>query len=233
MIAAYHYLLKERIRPQDIVVMGGSAGANLALSFLLHSAVPCEGFEAVRGPPKGYVLQSPWWDLEMRADKVHSFKQVQHDYLDLSSMHDYAAVYMGASKVPPQQTSPLVYMERLWQKVLNFFAMRQRPPAKEDLPRKYSDTYANPVVHHRSRGLWQKALQQSKLTILSGDDEVLHASIAQQVDMLRDLQFPIEHHVIAGGVHESTLVDFYLGRDREERRRGVEVTAALIARHFQ
>lgn len=225
-VNAYHYLLKEHIQAKDIIVMGGSAGANLALSFLLHAASPHPDFEPVRNVPRGIVLQSPWWDLEMRADQAHSFFEAKNDYLSIGVMDQFASVYIEADAVPPLQSSPLHYLEGRWRQVWSPFS--KRDARASDPPRKYADLYANPIVNYRSKQIWEKALSSCKLTAISGDDEVLHASVTQQVDALKDLHLPIKHHIIPGGVHESAMVDFYLGRNRSERRRGVELTAALI-----
>lgn len=54
---AYHWLLKQEIRPEQIIVMGDSAGGGLALALLI--ALRDEGTQL----PAAAVCLSPWFDL--------------------------------------------------------------------------------------------------------------------------------------------------------------------------
>ncbi len=60
-VSAYNYVVSQvGFKPDDIILMGDSAGANLALAltrYLLTGLVP-----SLR-PPKGLILNSPWVDL--------------------------------------------------------------------------------------------------------------------------------------------------------------------------
>ncbi|KAI9742339.1 MAG: hypothetical protein M1818_003872 [Claussenomyces sp. TS43310] len=78
-ITAYVYVLKTlKVRPENVVLSGDSAGANLAVALLryLHE----EG-KKVLPLPRAALLWGPWLDLRVEPAKVDSHPSISTDYL--------------------------------------------------------------------------------------------------------------------------------------------------------
>lgn len=65
-LAAYRWLLDQNLRPQDILIMGESAGGGLCLATLL--AARDQGLPL----PSGAVALSPWTDLKLTGDSYRT-----------------------------------------------------------------------------------------------------------------------------------------------------------------
>jgi phosphinothricin tripeptide acetyl hydrolase len=86
-LAAYRWLLENRVHPSRIVVAGESAGGGLTLSLLLslrEGRIPM---------PAAAVCVSPWTDLEMRGDSMKT--NARYDYLSRRVLADYASRFVG------------------------------------------------------------------------------------------------------------------------------------------
>lgn len=64
-VKAIHHVLESGCKPQNIQIVGDSAGANLALAFLSHTLHPVDGIPLVSLPSRirGIYLMSPWVSL--------------------------------------------------------------------------------------------------------------------------------------------------------------------------
>jgi len=81
-LAGYNYLINRvGFKPQDVIIVGDSAGGNLALA-LTRYLFENEGLPS---PPGGLILLSPWTDLsDSHAIKGSSYeKNISTDYIDL------------------------------------------------------------------------------------------------------------------------------------------------------
>jgi acetyl esterase/lipase len=88
-VSAYRWMLGRGLEPGQITISGDSAGAGLALSFLLTLR------ERGLQQPGGVVLMSPWVDLAEDLDEV------------LDGVKRYAAAYLGDHPADDPVVSPL------------------------------------------------------------------------------------------------------------------------------
>jgi acetyl esterase/lipase len=99
-VYAYRWLLQHVSTPQQIVLGGDSAGGGLALAALI--AIRDSGIAA----PAAAVLLSPWLDLALRGESMHTRAQID----PLTSYNDLryaAALYLGDLAPDDPRASPL------------------------------------------------------------------------------------------------------------------------------
>lgn len=100
---AYEYLIHEmQIAPSKILVAGDSAGAHLALSFLVNLQKPYStsaySTEYTQLPkPKGLVLLSPWLSLHHRPSSFTT--NAGSDVLSASFLHATALRFLGTTTI--------------------------------------------------------------------------------------------------------------------------------------
>jgi monoterpene epsilon-lactone hydrolase len=99
-LTVWSYLLQKGYAPQDIILVGESAGGNLALAMchqlhMLGSSFPC-----------GLLCLSPWTDL---TGSGSSYTAVQEDDATLNGefLHQAAAMYADGEKLTDPLLSPL------------------------------------------------------------------------------------------------------------------------------
>jgi epsilon-lactone hydrolase len=99
-VSAYRWLLQQGITPQQITLGGDSAGGGLALAALL----------AIRDgggiSPAAALLLSPWLDLALRGESMHTRAQID----PLTSYNDLrhaAMLYLGSLAADDPRASPL------------------------------------------------------------------------------------------------------------------------------
>ena len=92
--AAYRHLItKEYVPPEKIILAGDSAGAHLALSFLVDLASEHSSSENALPKPRGLALMSPWLSLHNEAP---SFKvNAQKDVLSAPFLRRVARHFLG------------------------------------------------------------------------------------------------------------------------------------------
>ena len=86
-MAAYRWLLEERVDPTRVVVAGESAGGGLTLALLVSLR------EARLPMPAAAVCISPWTDLEMRGESMRA--NARYDYLSREILAEYASRFVG------------------------------------------------------------------------------------------------------------------------------------------
>jgi epsilon-lactone hydrolase len=99
-VSTYHWLLQHGITPQQIVFGGDSAGGGLALAALI--AIRDSGSIS----PAAAVLLSPWLDLALRGESMHTRAQID----PLTSYNDLrhaAMLYLGGLAPDDPRASPL------------------------------------------------------------------------------------------------------------------------------
>ncbi|KAI0344804.1 endoplasmic reticulum protein [Trametopsis cervina] len=122
-IAGYNYLVHEvGFSPEDIVVCGDSAGANLALALVRYLVENQNHADAkIPGPPSALILSSPWGDLGPEPEDKSSsvFANVPTDFITMagpgyvSQTHNFFGP-LGPSAgvtnryISPASTSPLM-----------------------------------------------------------------------------------------------------------------------------
>jgi acetyl esterase/lipase len=109
-LAAYRHLLDEGHPPERIVVVGDSAGGNLALALALHA------IEAGLPRPAALVLLSPWNDLTMSgASMVRN--AARDPFLPPIALHRAARVALAGADPADWRVSPLFAPEALLRKL--------------------------------------------------------------------------------------------------------------------
>ncbi len=102
-LTLYRAMLSQNIRPENIVVMGDSAGANLAMSFMLTLR------DQKASQPAGVVLISPW--AEMRNDLPSRIQNYEKDLILGKGTPMYGIVktpnYTGRENYAVPYVSPL------------------------------------------------------------------------------------------------------------------------------
>jgi epsilon-lactone hydrolase len=99
-VYAYRWLLQQGITPHQIVIGGDSAGGGLALAALI--AIRDSGMEI----PAAAFLLSPWLDLALRGESMHTRAQLD----PLTSYNDLrhaATLYLGDLAPADPRASPL------------------------------------------------------------------------------------------------------------------------------
>jgi acetyl esterase/lipase len=99
-VSAYRWLLQQAIAPEQIALGGDSAGGGLALAALIALR------DSGTTPPAAAVLLSPWLDLALRGESMHTRAQVD----PLTSYNDLrhaAALYLGGLAPDDPRASPL------------------------------------------------------------------------------------------------------------------------------
>lgn len=98
-LTAWQWLMKQGVRPADVVIAGDSAGGGLALSVLLALR------ERDRPRPGRAVLLSPWTDLALTGETL---AKARYDYLpELEHLRSFAAHYHGELRPDDPRVSPL------------------------------------------------------------------------------------------------------------------------------
>jgi acetyl esterase/lipase len=99
-VFAYRWLLRQGTAPEQIALGGDSAGGGLALAALIAIR------ESGTALPAAAVLLSPWLDLALRGESMHTRAQVD----PLTSYNDLrhaAALYLGSLAPDDPRASPL------------------------------------------------------------------------------------------------------------------------------
>lgn len=99
-ITAYRWLLSQSYTPNQIVMIGDSAGGGLALATLLSLR------DAGELLPAGAVCISPWTDLTLTSQSIHSKGQID-PILDYEILKQYAYFYGGQQDLTSPLISPL------------------------------------------------------------------------------------------------------------------------------
>jgi acetyl esterase/lipase len=99
-LAAYRALLAEGIAPQDLVVAGDSAGGGLSIATLLAAR------EAGLPQPAAAALFSPWTDLTLTGESMHSKEEADPIFVG-ADLRAYADLYVGADDRAQPLASPL------------------------------------------------------------------------------------------------------------------------------
>lgn len=99
-VAAWHWLLRQGYRPQDVVLAGDSAGGGLVLALLLHLR------DAGLPLPAAALCLSPWTDLALPAAAVFADGPVSSDMKLVEALEIRAWGQQYAGNVP--LTSPLL-----------------------------------------------------------------------------------------------------------------------------
>lgn len=99
-IAAYLWLLKQGVKPSEIILAGDSAGGGLALSMLVRLR------DAGRPLPAGVVCISPWADLALTGSSIWDKADVD-PILSRRDLDRYAEYYAGPVERTESLISPL------------------------------------------------------------------------------------------------------------------------------
>jgi acetyl esterase/lipase len=99
-ITAYRWLLSQRFTPSQIAIVGDSAGGGLALAALLSLR------DAGELLPAAAVCISPWTDLTLTSQSIHTKGQVD-PILDYKILKQYAYFYGGQQDLTSPLISPL------------------------------------------------------------------------------------------------------------------------------
>lgn len=95
-LTGYYYLTHTlNIPPSQIIIVGDSAGGNLALALVRYLVEhgPETGFTSIPGIPGDLVLLSPWADMgytHMRVEGASHHTLIPSDYLGLPEWADYS-----------------------------------------------------------------------------------------------------------------------------------------------
>jgi len=113
-LAGYNYLVNiVKFAPENIIVVGDSAGGNLALA-LIRYLTEYKGTTDVPlpGPPGALVLVSPWVDLSMTHDSIpngSATKFISSDYLDNADAVPYSkTAFTGLHGMGAAETNPYI-----------------------------------------------------------------------------------------------------------------------------
>ncbi|KAG5638084.1 hypothetical protein H0H81_001851 [Sphagnurus paluster] len=150
-VNALKYVLASGCRPENIQIVGDSAGANLAISLLAHILHPVKGVPELSSPRiKGMYLMSPWVSLtgdtgsHSANDNTDIVGAGTFGYCGrrvLESVPESLCVYLEASKVPMQWFHGI---EDLVERVL--FTAGEAECLRDDII-KVSDAFS---AHHSS-----------------------------------------------------------------------------------
>lgn len=199
-ITAIRVLLSRGIKPSNIILMGDSAGANLAIQVLLHILHPLPGLSALFNSPMddsesrfaGAYLMSPWSTLLPREDYSHkSYEEnATWDIISPSTLVESGSAILSGVE-------------------------------DDHLP--YIDSYFAPPNWYDNMGTVVR-----KVLITAGRHECLREDIIQfgkKVEMSNargdlDMKMVVDQH----GVHDDPLFDFIIG----EKKLG-ELTPMMIS----
>ena len=97
-VAGYKYLVKTvGFKPENVVVIGDSAGGNLALALARYCVEYSKELEALPAPPGALILMSPWSDLtasHAKGPSTSPFANAASDFIG----HPTPASPIGASQ---------------------------------------------------------------------------------------------------------------------------------------
>lgn len=99
-ISAYRWLLERGTKPENIVIVGDSAGGGLTLATLLSLR------DAGDPLPAGAVLLSPWTDLAMSGES-HTSRAELDPVLNKGTMPQFIGYYLGDRDPKTPLASPL------------------------------------------------------------------------------------------------------------------------------
>ncbi|KAH8103754.1 alpha/beta-hydrolase [Phellopilus nigrolimitatus] len=97
-LAGYSYLVNTvGFSPENIVVVGDSAGGNLALALTRYLGTNAGALPLLPAPPGALVLLSPWGDLSGSHDTPGSaaFRYAPSDYISTPLVNAWASAYPG------------------------------------------------------------------------------------------------------------------------------------------
>ena len=97
--AAYWWLLTQQVKPEQIVLMGDSAGAGLCVALMLALR------DAGMPLPAGAALLSPWLDLTLQSESI--LKNEATDYLTATGLNAAAQMYCDGFDAHHPQISPM------------------------------------------------------------------------------------------------------------------------------
>jgi acetyl esterase/lipase len=187
--------------PQNIVLTGDSAGANLVLSLLSHINHPHPSTTLsippikLEGEFKGAVLISPWVDFDLSKD---SYKRNQYkDCLNKPALKQWSA------SLPP----PALNLKSQ----INHFSSQ----TAFLLSTPESDYYSQPILAPPS---WWTGLSISSILIVSGSDEVLIDGITEFEKKLSEGfgKDKVEFQVVKGEYHDQPSLDIQFGYTKPE-----------------
>jgi acetyl esterase/lipase len=186
--------------PQNIVLTGDSAGANLVLSLLSHINHPHPSTTLsippikLEGEFKGAVLISPWVDFDLNKD---SYKRNQYkDCLNKTALKQWS-VSLPPSSIPKSQINPFPSQTAFL------------------LSTPESDNYSQPILAPPS---WWSGLSISSILIVSGADEVLIDGITEFEKKLSEGfgKDKVEFQVVKGEYHDQPSLDIQFGYTKPE-----------------
>ncbi|KAH8108407.1 alpha/beta-hydrolase [Phellopilus nigrolimitatus] len=97
-LAGYSYLVSTvGFSPENIIIVGDSAGANLALALTRYLVSYAGALPLLPAPPGALVLLSPWGDLTGSHDTPGStaFRHAPSDFISAPGSNSSASVYAG------------------------------------------------------------------------------------------------------------------------------------------
>ena len=113
-LAGYNYLVNVvKFAPENIIVVGDSAGGNLALA-LVRYLIKYQGTTDVPlpGPPGALVLVSPWVDLGVTHDSIpngSATKFISSEYLDIADAVPHSKdAFTGPHGIGAAETNPYI-----------------------------------------------------------------------------------------------------------------------------
>jgi len=94
-VAALNFLMAAGVKPQNIQLIGDSAGGNLILQVLSHILHPCQGVPELHlpGPLRGVYLISPWTSLS--ADSKSHTENDGRDWLVHRRLKEWGALILA------------------------------------------------------------------------------------------------------------------------------------------
>jgi acetyl esterase/lipase len=111
----FHLVTEAGKKPENIIIVGDSAGANLALAVFSHMLHPHPDSSIPRldlgSPLKGALLVSPWTSLETSAGSYMANRK--RDCVDQSVLQKWGGYYIGSAP-PDPYNQPLVAPDKWW-----------------------------------------------------------------------------------------------------------------------
>jgi acetyl esterase/lipase len=143
-LAGYLYLVREGFAEKDIVVMGDSAGGNLALALIKYLIDNREQQPLLPKPPGSLVLLSPWSDvgesLLVEVDPQSSrAKYRNYDMLGLEFLRVCAESFVGDGLRDSQEAFTNAYISPASPHVLGLTGPSERSISFKGYPRTWID----------------------------------------------------------------------------------------------
>ncbi|WP_328854653.1 alpha/beta hydrolase [Microbispora hainanensis] len=99
-LAAYRALLDEGVRPEELVLAGDSAGGGLVVATLVAAR------DAGLPQPAGAVLFSPWTDLTLSGESMHTKKDADPIFVP-EALQAFATPYLAGQDATQPLASPV------------------------------------------------------------------------------------------------------------------------------